>query len=304
MRRILFATVMLVTVPSSMVWAGPLFSVDPASAPVPMSANDILLPGPAVAIPEAALGLGLFDNLNALSFGRGGGVPVFFSVDRGAIGAPGSAVAAAAPAIEQADDIFSIGPALGTNSLFAAGSALGLEGGFFGDDLDALSFNMGPVPFFSFDAFSAVNSFGVDTLANDIFIGSTATAFASGEADIGLDPFDDLDALILDDQGTPGVLDPGLDTAYFSLSFFSPSTFTGGAGAFSPGDILVTDFTGGFGLYAPAAAIGLDPFDELNALSNPEPGSLALLSVGLAGFAVQRRRKQKQAQRQAEQPSV
>lgn len=100
---------------------------------------------------------------------------------------------------------------------------------------------------------------------------AAAAPFAFGEAHIGLDPADDIDALLLNDTFEPGVLNPGIDQALFSLSSFSPNTLTSGTGVFSPGDILFTDFMGDFSLWAFASDIGLRDDDELNALTVPEP---------------------------------
>ncbi len=103
--------------------------------------------------------------------------------------------------------------------------------------------------------------------------------FARGVADIGLLAGDDLDALVLYDDGANGTLDPysppGLlwDEALFSLAAGSPSLVPGanlnimaGAAPLSPGDVFWTDFTGTIWLYASANDLGLVVNDELNAL--------------------------------------
>ncbi len=316
MHRTFLAALFVFAALSSATEAAPLFSVDPASPAiglVPTTASDILTDGPAVVIPDVALGLIPGDNLNALSFGKdqmpGPGGPLYFSVDRLTVGTPGSAVDAESLAMGAHGDIFTSVPGSFTNSLFRNESAIPLLPGFFGDDLDALSLvAAADGPYFSIDSLSASNGFGLDTLANDIFFGSLGTVFASGEFDMGLDPLDDIDALLLIDQGVRGVIDPG-DKALFSLSSFSPTTFTGSGGAYAPGpigapivpgtvspaDIFMTDFSGVSTLFAGAMSIGLFGTDELNALSNPEPGSLALLACGLGGFAIYRRRRNRQA---------
>jgi hypothetical protein len=94
--------------------------------------------------------------------------------------------------------------------------------------------------------------------------------------------------------------------AWFSLSTFSPTTFTftgnpyvpGVPGFLSPADVLVTDFTGGFSLLAPAPLLGLDPQDELDALDTPgvpEPPSLVALGLLLFITARAARKRRRQA---------
>src|SRR6266545_4794215 len=77
------------------------FAVDPASPSINgnITPDDVLLPGPAVFIQGRNLGLqdsfftGFFDNLDALSYGQDPiRNPLFFSVDRVAVGLPGSDV--------------------------------------------------------------------------------------------------------------------------------------------------------------------------------------------------------------------
>ena len=307
MTRYLFAAVLAVATVSS-AQAAPFFSVDPASpaiALVPTTESDILTSGPGapvVVTPGAALGLAPFDNVNALSSGKdqviGASGQVFFSVDRLSLGDPGTGVEAEVLGgpLGQAPDVFRTSVGAFTNALHLDNTTVPLMDGFFGDDIDALNEVVAPdgMDFFSIDFFSPSNGFGAMDEASDIFFGTLATKYADGVIDIGLAPGDDIDALILVDVGTRGVLDPGLDQAFFSISSLSTSAFTGGGGPFSPADILYTNFTG----IAPVVAlsstsIGLMPTDELNALYNPEPGSLALLACGLGGFAIYRRRKNK-----------
>jgi hypothetical protein len=125
-------------------------------------------------------------------------------------------------------------------------------------------------------------------------------------------PFSDsVDALVMWDNGIPGVLEPGLDYALFSLGTGSAS-LGALAGLVNDSDVLFTDFTGVFAVYATAASLGLigdpaggffprpfaglaGPFDGLDALDVvpiPEPASLALAAwtlVVLWGFAYGRR---------------
>ena len=89
-----------------------------------------------------------------------------------------------------------------------------------------------------------------------------------------------------------GVLDPGIDSALFSLAADSPSLAKYG---YSAADIFYTEFTGGFGVYAEAELLGLDPIMDVNALEVqpgiPEPISMTLLGLGLVGLAMRRYRK-------------
>jgi len=170
----------------------------------------------------------------------------------------------------------------------------GWPGGAFPEDTDALEisniFSIGmdqdmnnlidtiiaPV-FFSIEIFST--SFGFPALdfrpgppdgvtsPDDILVtpspGGFYGIFASGVIDIGLMIDDDIDALCLQDKGTIGFLDPGLDEALFSLTPFSPILpIIGG----SPADIFYTDFTGTFSLYSPAIGLGLLVSDNVDAL--------------------------------------
>jgi hypothetical protein len=282
----------------------PKFSLDPASPSVDanLTPDDVVRPGPTVQTPGTDLGLlddfftGVFDNLDALSYGRDPLTgPLYFSVDRVAVGSPGTAVnLEAAPGASGAHgDVFVALPPLLTNLLFIDQQSLGLQPDFFGDDLDALELDSPILPFayFSIDALSATNAFGAGALAGDVLVSSgngTFGTFAEGVAHIGLHSDDDLDALVLLDLGVKGRLDPGLDVAWFSLSTFSPSAFTftgnpyipGVPGFLSPADVLVTSFTGSFGLLAPAASLGLEADDELDALDTvPEPPHLVTLAI-------------------------
>ena len=58
-------------------------------------------------------------------------------------------------------------------------------------------------------------------------------------------------------------MSPGKDYALFSLAPGSPSL---GGGLFSPADIFVTIFAGTNTLFLPAAAIGMLPTDNVDAL--------------------------------------
>ena len=311
----------------------PHFSVDPASPAIDgtITSDDVLRPGPAIFTPALNLGLkdnppGDVDSLNSLSYGKDRGNILFFSVDRVAVGLLGTDVNIQAQpgAEEAAGDVYQTLPPLGSNILAIDEEELGLEPGFFGDDLDSLELNSLPMPFtyFSLDFLSATNDFGAAGLADDILIsagdGMFAT-FADGITHIGLLPDDDLDALILFDGCTFGELDlkPNCDFALFSVSTFSPSAFTYTGNSYIPGvreflspaDILFTDFTGDFSLWAKAEDIGLFPDDELDALDIlpngdngvgpkfppiPEPSStLGLLVLGTLGVGSKILRKKR-----------
>lgn len=296
-----------------------LFSVDAGSPAIDgnLTPDDVLRPGPVVALHGSALGLrddfflGDFDVLDALSQGRESvTAPLLFSVDRVAVGLPGTAVHAQAQpgAEEAAGDVFRAFPPAGTNLLQRDEQALGLKPGLFGDDLDSLATVGGPGTYFSIDALSASNGFGAGDLANDIFLDDLMNLYAEGMTHIGLDPLDDLDALILDDRFQPGVLNPGRDRALFSLTTFSPNTFTSGLGLFSPSDVLFTDFTGRFSRFAAASELGLRDDDELDALDTiPEPGSSWIFAVMLCWLALAshtvRRRTGGARARSRDQPS-
>ncbi len=273
---------------------GPKFSIDPASLAIDgvITPDDVLESGPDVFRQGAAVGLeedffsGIFDNLNALSFGTSSINRGFvFSVDRVAIGLPGTAVASEArPGSEEAaGDLFVNLPRSGGNSLFTEERQLGLTPGFFGDDIDALALHEAPTSF----TYMSVDFLSVNgALSSSILVSDSSASFrvfADGVVDIGLDSMDDLDALVLLDKGNIGQLDPGLDLALFSISAFSPSAFTSGLGGLtSPADILITNFTGEFSIWAEATDLGLRRDDELDALETvPEPGSFKLLTIGL-----------------------
>lgn len=110
--------------------------------------------------------------------------------------------------------------------------------------------------------------------------------------DLGLQHGDDIDALIVFDDGD-GLFNPLADQMVFSLRTGSPTLGLG----FSAADILTTVNGSGFALYAAASELGLLPSDELDCLEllltnnidaaihdhaiYPEPASLLLLLAGL-----------------------
>lgn len=197
----------------------------------------------------------------------------------------------AAPHALEADEVL-----LGLQAPANAGTIAGPQE----DDLDALEMSdavwvdawpplgvpdPGTVVFFSLDTWSpTVQGFLVQACDILMTAGPTYsfTTFANGVIDIGLQPGDDLDALVLSDVNWPrGNLDPGLDEALFSLAPGSPSLagpdmIFGTGDDLSPADVFYTDFArpwspainylAGGSLYATAAQIGLRFNDNLNAL--------------------------------------
>ncbi|MBU0639464.1 MAG: hypothetical protein KKB50_11415 [Planctomycetes bacterium] len=92
---------------------------------------------------------------------------------------------------------------------------------------------------------------------------------------MGLDMFgpgtDDIDAVAVWDSAGIGIADPGMDYAIFSLApgsmyLAGPDGIWGTGDDLSPADIFVTDFNGFSMLFLPAAAIGMLPTDNVDAL--------------------------------------
>lgn len=302
----------------------PTLSVDPSSPAIDgaLTPDDVLVEGPAVFIQGSELGLndkfdtGEFDKLNALSYGLDPiQNPLYFSVNRVAVGLPGSAVDGESVGEDAAGDVYQTLPPFGSNSLVIDEEELGLEKGFFGDNLNGLDLDTLPEPdfvFFSVDDRSNPNSPFQDKILVSKRDDQTGKyqpfiPYADGPTHMGINELDDLDALILWDVGRRGYLDPGEDMALFSLrTISSPSTFTfpgpdkpyipGKKGNLSPADILWTDFTGDFELWAPAEEIGLFPDDELDALDTiiPVPEPSAVLGIFVLGGLGLIGRKKKQ----------
>ncbi|MEA5536935.1 hypothetical protein [Crocosphaera sp. XPORK-15E] len=294
------------------------FSLDPSSSSIDgvITPDDILEPGLNIVVSGTDLGLqddffgGVFDSLNALSYG---GDPITrslaFTVDKTSTGLPETAVNKQALIGQQSSSIFRGDPSFsGTNKLLGDAPSLGLTPGLFGDGLNSLSSNFGGGNiYFSIDFFSATNGFGTNGLSSDILISSgngTFNIFADNSA-MGLTADDDIDALMLLDRGTKGILDPGIDQAVFSLSSFSPNTLTftgnpyefGVPGSLSPADLLFTDFMGSFSGFVSASAQGLiEGDDSVTGITPvPEPslflGLLTLGSWGLANLGLQKRKE-------------
>jgi len=109
---------------------------------------------------------------------------------------------------------------------------------------------------------------------------------------------DDVDALVMWDEGIAGKLEPGVDYALFSLSPGSASLgqdSVPGLPASRPldsADIFFTDFTGSFALFAGTGSLGLkagapgadDNVDALEVSPVPEPLTMLGASLGIAGL--------------------
>ena len=321
-----FVAVVLIASLSTSALASPdpdTFSLDGLS-PSPVDPADLLNPGgppPATQVPKANLGLVLGDELDALSSGMDAVQDLnilYFSVDRSSLGLAGPLgpldVFGQAAVGQEAGDVFVTTTGIGVSSVPIGINALRDNQTLMGeipligplvatrqpiDNLDALNFQEFDLSgdlvqdigvYFSLDAFSAsVPALGV---AADILLspaGGGAAAVFAPAGSMGLTAADDLDALALLDLGTPGLLDPGVDLALFSLAPGSPTL--AGMGA-SPADIFMTTFAGVSWVHYPAGALGLLPEDNVNALEVqvPEPTCLALLLVTGAGLAIRRRR--------------
>lgn len=268
---------------SCLAWGNtqPKFVLDFASPTLDgnITPDDILVAGPSVHKQGTQLGLqddlfqGLFDMVTSIAFPSEVPPPsnrgeILFSVDRVSVGLAGTGVNGMAPLGKAAQSVYQSTPGSMQNAVYLDGEVLGLSPGIFGDDLTALDLgDAGPDVYFTLGAFSV--SLGTTLRPNDILLSpgdGHFELFKTGVLDIGLDPDDEISSL---------VLDPIAGTALFSLSPFSPSTFTftgndyvaGLGGALSPADILFTDFSGSFSLWASAAEIGLNPDDDLDALA-------------------------------------
>jgi hypothetical protein len=255
---------------------GEVFAIDAASPSTignVISSADVLAPGPSIVLPGSALGLTRgADFLSDVSNGQDRIVPnLEFTVDRTAVGASGTAVNSAFlagnPAINTYRTDFS-----GSNQVEVGGPSLGLVPGFFGDAITAVGHGIpGQRTYFTLDPSSANGAFASDILESDGGGGFGIFATASS---MGLRSDDQIDALLLDVAHS---------TAFFSLTSFSPSTFTSGlGGSLSPGDILETQFTGSFTLFASASQLGLRDDDNvvgINTVAEPASGLLLLLGA-------------------------
>ncbi len=275
-----------------------VFSVDPSSTVAGVGPADLLQSagGNTFTVVATAAQLRLLpgDDIDALHQGFAGSILTWMSVDRASTGAPGTAVRAEANAGEQSGDVFaalSLGGALPNgNSLAVDEQVLGLA---LLDDLDAmywLSFDASAPFFFSLSAGSPTLA-ALGASAADILVGAPgqAPSVHLTATQLGLSAADDIDAL---DGGVAVV--PGFPAGPIRYSLAPGSPSLGGG---STADIFSTA-----GTVIPAAQLGLNAGDNLNALAStfdcsldplavecPEPGALLLLAGGLV--AVRKRRR-------------
>lgn len=261
--------------------AGVLFSLDPASTG---AAN--------FGIGDIA-GLVAGDILTPFSFGNDPIVPnLNFTVDRQAVGAAGSAVNALsnpASAGGANGNIFYSGAGSGTNTVSISGAELGITPGFFGDDITG--FKTQPqtnIVYFSLGPGSpTLGTLGASS-ADILMSGPAGLAIFAAAASLGLAAGDQLSGLMLLDAGQRGVLDPGVDTALFSLGAFSPDASTFG-GTMDPGNVYITTLNGTNKVFRTAADLGILPNDQLEDLSAaPEPAPWLLLLGALVVLSLRR----------------
>lgn len=212
-----------------------------------------------------------------------------FSVDRGTSGVAGSGVQAEAMLNQQPGDIY--------DSLFAGNNWLVYDDSFFGlftggfGIINPPGVMCPPITPGRYDNIDAYNEFinplnsteyyftmppGTTTILAtwtrpaDIFwlpagaiLMWPAPIYATANM-MGLDSFgfgtDSIDALVVWDQGVPGVCDPGLDVAIFSLAPGSATLGLGNNGA----TIFWTNFTGGYNVFATSAQLGLVAAPSIN----------------------------------------
>jgi hypothetical protein len=264
------------------------YSIDAASPSAGVVSNSAVLtrslggvPPPAVAVPAPALGLagGPADELDAISYGGPVLGPLFLSVDAASVGVAGVPpdVASEAGVFQAAGDAFITFPPF--NPVYLNQAMLGevppILPGVVAvppvDNLDALDIGATlagppPAPFLPPPLFSlaAGNVFGLSG-ADLLGPGPAVVLPAPG---VGLVAADDIDALHFD--STTGDI-------YFSLAPGSPSLFIASAGCpvppCSPADIFV--LPAGvlpFLLFVPAAALGLLPADNVDAIAFDSDG--------------------------------
>lgn len=305
----LFAATVLATWLAAPVHALTLFSIDATSPSTAfVSPADILSPGPiggppGVAIPFMALGLVPGDDVDAISYILPRALPVYFSVDRATVGAPGlfpPNVFTEASVGQAAGDIYiGLPPSSSGNTLATNQDLLGLLPPFppalpatsHTDNLDALEElpgGLAPTPtglLYSLAPGSpTLVTFGyspADILTTVAGVPSVYLAAAT----LFLVPTDDVDGLMVG----PGV--PATLGIAFSLAPGSPSLGM----ALSPADILGAG-PGGPVPILPASALGLglpgaaDNVNAIAAVPEPETWVMLLAGLGLVGWVGMRRK--------------
>ncbi len=242
------------------------------------------------------------DAINSISLGRDGTFDsylqrwnagaLYFSVDRPTVGRNCTDVRSESEQGQAAGDLYlattppfgsydaPLCPACGTgntNCLVADQTALGLSPGGGSpaeDEVTALEIaELGDAPvYMTFTGPSFASNQATIYLFDPQtgpFQRENLVVFATS-ADLGLDPGDVIDALVLSDvtpgsvPATPnGTLDPGDDDVLFSLAPGSPTLI---ATAWSPATVFRSFFSAGFSVYAPPSLLGLLDTDNVDAL--------------------------------------
>jgi hypothetical protein len=279
------------------------FVVEPASSCCGVFPDNVYLPG---TVGGAPLYMGVVLGVDAISYGRplaiAGSSEIQFSVSPASVGIPLNDVFLEAMAGEAAADIYT-SSGDGSNAILFDGDGMSfppiaapplglLEAPAGIDNVNALDMrSVSPTGsiYFSVDPFTAA-AYGGPPFgsAAHVYVAKAADAYDAAfpppviyasEADLGLAPFDDVDALTVFDDGD-GLFGPA-DIIRFSLTPVSPSLGIG----VGPATIFEV---AGFGaipaIATPAAALGLLATDDLDAIDAPEPSLLLLLGSG--GFGV------------------
>lgn len=263
----------------------------PALPPAPL-----LIPGSGSAVELDALSFGLapsFFSTSALAF---------FGVDRGTSGVASSALAIefGFAFSEQSSDIFS-SSYTGTNGLFRDGDVDAM-------DLRGTVLSGGSPTGIVFTSFSTGSASGAGLSGADVLLGGLASPLYAPSVSLGLLPGDDIDALVVFDNGD-GIFSPGIDIVLFSLAPSSPTLTSvdpiGGLLVMNEGDILIDDASavallgslgGSAGILHTAESLGLfttrggaPSNGNLNALDLaavvPEPATGCMLALGCMGLA-------------------